>query len=268
MFAGLNAGDEILQLNGKDARTLTFADMKVAFAQVSLSLTVNTLPPVDRRQLCFLPPRRSDAVDNLYTDIFSQSQGEGRSLLTHLIHGFCVLIWALEYLCYLACVKMQHSLLYNINIIKVLLGSPWSEMHKQSPKSFHISSRNVTRFNAVIQKTGMWHHSHVVNCVSTEEILDDGVGLIVETSGDGLDDDSELFAEFDDYGKVNSPILFQDISLDLVQLCPERRDTFPVSAWVSFTLTKSRTAGLRNSELWARRISLQKRFTICHLCCF
>uniref|UniRef100_A0A8C2BAP7 TIAM Rac1 associated GEF 1b n=1 Tax=Cyprinus carpio TaxID=7962 RepID=A0A8C2BAP7_CYPCA len=108
---GLNAGDEILQLNGKDARTLTFADMKVAFAQVSLSLTVNTLPPVDRRQLCFLPPRRSDAVDNVYTDIFSQSQ---------------------------------------------------------------------------------------------EEILDDGVGLIVETSGDSLDDDLELFAEFDDYGKVNS----------------------------------------------------------------
>uniref|UniRef100_A0A8C2DAJ5 TIAM Rac1 associated GEF 1b n=1 Tax=Cyprinus carpio TaxID=7962 RepID=A0A8C2DAJ5_CYPCA len=99
---GLNAGDEILQLNGKDARTLTFADMKVAFAQVSLSLTVNTLPPVDRRQLCFLPPRRSDAVDNLYTDIFSQSQ---------------------------------------------------------------------------------------------EEILDDGVGLIVETSGDSLDDDSELFTD-------------------------------------------------------------------------
>uniref|UniRef100_A0A673I4C0 T-lymphoma invasion and metastasis-inducing protein 1-like n=1 Tax=Sinocyclocheilus rhinocerous TaxID=307959 RepID=A0A673I4C0_9TELE len=71
---GLNAGDEILQLNRKDACTLTFADMKVAFAQVSLSLTVNTLPPVDRRQLCFLPPRRSDAVDNVYTDIFSQSQ--------------------------------------------------------------------------------------------------------------------------------------------------------------------------------------------------
>ncbi|XP_059369856.1 rho guanine nucleotide exchange factor TIAM1 isoform X1 [Carassius carassius] len=110
---GLNAGDEILQLNGKDARTLTFSDMKVAFAQVSLSLTVNTLPPVDRRQLCFLPPRRSDAVDNLYTDIFSQSQ---------------------------------------------------------------------------------------------EEILDDGVGLIVESSGDSLDDDSELFAEFDDYGKSTEQV--------------------------------------------------------------
>uniref|UniRef100_A0A672NFT2 TIAM Rac1 associated GEF 1 n=1 Tax=Sinocyclocheilus grahami TaxID=75366 RepID=A0A672NFT2_SINGR len=110
---GLNAGDEILQLNRKDARTLTFADMKVAFAQVSLSLTVNTLPPVDRRQLCFLPPRRSDAVDNVYTDIFSQSQ---------------------------------------------------------------------------------------------EEILDDGVGLIVETSGDSLDDDLELFAEFDDYGKSTEQV--------------------------------------------------------------
>ncbi|CAM4550234.1 unnamed protein product [Leuciscus chuanchicus] len=110
---GLNAGDEILQLNGKDSRTLTFADMKVAFAQVSLSLTVNTLPPVERRQLCFLPPRRSDAVDNLYTDIFSQSQ---------------------------------------------------------------------------------------------EEILDDGVGLIVDSSGDGLDDDSELFAEFDEYGKSTEQV--------------------------------------------------------------
>uniref|UniRef100_A0A8C2BAI9 TIAM Rac1 associated GEF 1b n=1 Tax=Cyprinus carpio TaxID=7962 RepID=A0A8C2BAI9_CYPCA len=82
----LNAGDEILQLNGKDARTLTFADMKVAFAQVSLSLTVNTLPPVDRRQLCFLPPRRSDAVDNVYTDIFSQSQGEWS---TEQVAAFC-----------------------------------------------------------------------------------------------------------------------------------------------------------------------------------
>uniref|UniRef100_A0A8C0Y1E8 TIAM Rac1 associated GEF 1 n=1 Tax=Cyprinus carpio carpio TaxID=630221 RepID=A0A8C0Y1E8_CYPCA len=88
---GLNAGDEILQLNGKDARTLTFADMKVAFAQVSLSLTVNTLPPVDRRQLCFLPPRRSDAVDNVYTDIFSQSQGDDEDGLrsTEQVAAFC-----------------------------------------------------------------------------------------------------------------------------------------------------------------------------------
>jgi len=50
--------------------------MKVAFSQASLALTVNTLPSVDRRQLCYLPPRRSDAEEDLYTDIFSQSQGE------------------------------------------------------------------------------------------------------------------------------------------------------------------------------------------------
>lgn len=109
------------------------------------------------------------------------------------------------------------------------------------------------RFNAVILKTtSVRCDSHVVDCVSTEEILDDGVGLIVDSSGDGLDDDSELFAEFDEYGKVNSPAyLIIDFvsSLDLVQLCPKRRDTFPVCAWVSFTLTESRTAGLRNSEL-------------------
>uniref|UniRef100_A0A4W4DNJ4 TIAM Rac1 associated GEF 1b n=1 Tax=Electrophorus electricus TaxID=8005 RepID=A0A4W4DNJ4_ELEEL len=71
---GLNAGDEILQLNGKDSSSLTFSDMKAAFSQTSLSLTVNTLPLVDRRQHCFQPPRRSDAVQHLHTDIFSQNQ--------------------------------------------------------------------------------------------------------------------------------------------------------------------------------------------------
>ncbi|CAL8351656.1 unnamed protein product [Lota lota] len=73
---GLNAGDEILQLNGKDSHSLNFSDMKAAFTQASLSLTVNTLPATDRRLLCYLPPRRSDAEDDLYTDIFSQSQEE------------------------------------------------------------------------------------------------------------------------------------------------------------------------------------------------
>lgn len=74
-FTGLNAGDEILQLNGKDSDSLNFSDMKAAFSQASLTLTVNTLPAVDRRQLCYLPPRRSDKEEDLYTDIFSQSQG-------------------------------------------------------------------------------------------------------------------------------------------------------------------------------------------------
>lgn len=37
-----------------------------------------------------------------------------------------------------------------------------------------------------------------------EEILDDGVGLILETSGDSLDDDSEIFSESDDFGKVRN----------------------------------------------------------------
>lgn len=35
-----------------------------------------------------------------------------------------------------------------------------------------------------------------------EDILDDGVGLISETSGDSLDDDAELFSEYRDYEKV------------------------------------------------------------------
>uniref|UniRef100_A0A8C8F3E6 Uncharacterized protein n=1 Tax=Oncorhynchus tshawytscha TaxID=74940 RepID=A0A8C8F3E6_ONCTS len=74
--SGLNAGDEILQLNGKDSCRLKFGDMKGAFSQASLSLTVNTLPSTDRRQICYLPPRRSDAQEVLHTDIFSMNQGE------------------------------------------------------------------------------------------------------------------------------------------------------------------------------------------------
>lgn len=84
VVAGLNAGDEILQLNRKDSHNLNFSDMKAAFSQASLALTVNTLPSVDRRQLCYLPPRRSDTADDLYTDIFSQSQGENAKIPFHL----------------------------------------------------------------------------------------------------------------------------------------------------------------------------------------
>lgn len=57
--------------------------MKAAFSQASLTLTVNTLPSVDRRQLCYLPPRRSDKEEDLYTDIFSQSQGEMFFRISH-----------------------------------------------------------------------------------------------------------------------------------------------------------------------------------------
>uniref|UniRef100_A0A8C7G0N4 TIAM Rac1 associated GEF 1 n=1 Tax=Oncorhynchus kisutch TaxID=8019 RepID=A0A8C7G0N4_ONCKI len=84
--SGLNAGDEILQLNGKDSCRLKFGDMKGAFSQASLSLTVNTLPSTDRRQICYLPPRRSDAQEVLHTDIFSVNQGE---LHTEQVAAFC-----------------------------------------------------------------------------------------------------------------------------------------------------------------------------------
>uniref|UniRef100_A0A8K9WXL2 TIAM Rac1 associated GEF 1b n=1 Tax=Oncorhynchus mykiss TaxID=8022 RepID=A0A8K9WXL2_ONCMY len=85
--AGLNAGDEILQLNGKDSCRLKFGDMKGAFSQASLSLTVNTLPSTDRRQICYLPPRRSDAQEVLHTDIFSVNQGELQ--YTEQVAAFC-----------------------------------------------------------------------------------------------------------------------------------------------------------------------------------
>uniref|UniRef100_A0A8C7GAG0 TIAM Rac1 associated GEF 1 n=1 Tax=Oncorhynchus kisutch TaxID=8019 RepID=A0A8C7GAG0_ONCKI len=85
--SGLNAGDEILQLNGKDSCRLKFGDMKGAFSQASLSLTVNTLPSTDRRQICYLPPRRSDAQEVLHTDIFSMNQGELQ--YTEQVAAFC-----------------------------------------------------------------------------------------------------------------------------------------------------------------------------------
>lgn len=140
---GLNAGDEILQLNGKDSHSLNFSDMKAAFSQASLALTVNTLPAVDRRQLCYLPPRRSDAEEDLYTDIFSQSQ---------------------------------------------------------------------------------------------EEILDDGVGLFLESSGDSLDDDSEIFSEFDECTKSTEQVaafcrsLHDMNSLECVSSSPSPESPFPPPA--------------------------------------
>ncbi|KAL4608586.1 T-lymphoma invasion and metastasis-inducing protein 1 [Arapaima gigas] len=70
---GLRAGDEILQLNGKDAAGLGVPDMQAVFSRTSFSLTVSTLPAVERHLLCHQPPRRSDA-EELLTDIFSQSQ--------------------------------------------------------------------------------------------------------------------------------------------------------------------------------------------------
>ncbi|XP_063751459.1 rho guanine nucleotide exchange factor TIAM1-like isoform X2 [Eleginops maclovinus] len=71
---GLKAGDEILLLNGKPASALQMDDMRAAFANQALTLSVSTLPQMDPRVLCSLPPRRSDAEQNPTTDIFSQSQ--------------------------------------------------------------------------------------------------------------------------------------------------------------------------------------------------
>ncbi|KAJ8412528.1 hypothetical protein AAFF_G00128640, partial [Aldrovandia affinis] len=65
---GLKAGDEILQLNGKDAGSLNASDMKAAFSRPSLCLAVSTVPDVDAPRLCQLPPRRSEGEEDLCTD--------------------------------------------------------------------------------------------------------------------------------------------------------------------------------------------------------
>uniref|UniRef100_A0AAQ4P7Q3 TIAM Rac1 associated GEF 1 n=1 Tax=Gasterosteus aculeatus aculeatus TaxID=481459 RepID=A0AAQ4P7Q3_GASAC len=73
---GLKAGDEILLLNGKPASALQMDDMRAAFVNQALTLSVSTLPQLDPRVLCCLPPRRSDGEQDPATDIFSQSQGK------------------------------------------------------------------------------------------------------------------------------------------------------------------------------------------------
>ncbi|XP_066507140.1 rho guanine nucleotide exchange factor TIAM1 isoform X1 [Hoplias malabaricus] len=71
---GLRAGDEILQLNSKNASLLELSDMKAAFSLPTLSLTVSTLPTSESVQHCPPLPRRSDTPHHLCTDIFSQNQ--------------------------------------------------------------------------------------------------------------------------------------------------------------------------------------------------
>uniref|UniRef100_A0A671W2E4 TIAM Rac1 associated GEF 1 n=1 Tax=Sparus aurata TaxID=8175 RepID=A0A671W2E4_SPAAU len=73
---GLRAGDEILLLNGKPASALQMDDMRAAFENQALTLSVSTLPQLDPRVLCSLPPRRSDGEQDPATDIFSQDQGK------------------------------------------------------------------------------------------------------------------------------------------------------------------------------------------------
>lgn len=87
---GLKVEDEILLLNGKPASALQMEDMRAAFVNQALTLSVSTLPQLDSRLLCLLPPRRSDGEQELATDIFSQSQGKPFTsvYIIHEIH-FC-----------------------------------------------------------------------------------------------------------------------------------------------------------------------------------
>ncbi|XP_046716928.1 rho guanine nucleotide exchange factor TIAM1 isoform X1 [Silurus meridionalis] len=77
---GLRAGDEILQLNEKQASVLELSDLSAAFAHPSLMLTISAVPSSEPCQRCLLLPRRSDTPHNLCTDIFSQSQGSDLQL--------------------------------------------------------------------------------------------------------------------------------------------------------------------------------------------
>lgn len=63
-------------LNGKHASALQMDDMRAAFANQALTLSISTLPDLDPRVLCSIPPRRSDWEQDPAIDIFSMSQGE------------------------------------------------------------------------------------------------------------------------------------------------------------------------------------------------
>ncbi|KAM4727189.1 rho guanine nucleotide exchange factor TIAM1-like [Anableps anableps] len=71
---GLKAGDEIQFLNGKPASVLQLDDLRAAFGDRMLTLSVSTLPQLDPKVLCSCPPHRSDGEQDPTTDIFSQSQ--------------------------------------------------------------------------------------------------------------------------------------------------------------------------------------------------
>ncbi|XP_033834219.1 rho guanine nucleotide exchange factor TIAM1 isoform X1 [Periophthalmus magnuspinnatus] len=71
---GIRAGDEILFLNGKSACALDMEDMRGAFVNQAVTLTVSVLPQLDSRTVCSTPPRRTYGEQDTSTDIFSQNQ--------------------------------------------------------------------------------------------------------------------------------------------------------------------------------------------------
>ncbi|XP_072302051.1 rho guanine nucleotide exchange factor TIAM1 [Eucyclogobius newberryi] len=71
---GIRAGDEILYLNGKSACALEMEDMRGAFVNQAVTLTVSVLPQLDSRTVCPAPPRRTYGEQDTSTDVFSQSQ--------------------------------------------------------------------------------------------------------------------------------------------------------------------------------------------------
>uniref|UniRef100_A0A672GHN4 T-lymphoma invasion and metastasis-inducing protein 1-like n=1 Tax=Salarias fasciatus TaxID=181472 RepID=A0A672GHN4_SALFA len=89
-FPGLKVGDEILLLNGKPASALQMDDLRAAFVNQSLTLSLSTLPQLDPLLLCSLPPRRADGDQDQTTDIFSQSQGKASKLILLFKVWLCV----------------------------------------------------------------------------------------------------------------------------------------------------------------------------------
>lgn len=67
----------------------------------------------------------------------------------------------------------------------------------------------------------------------SEEILDDGVGLFLESSGDSLDDDSEILSEFDECTKVRAQCFIIFITSENIRqpgfhITRQLRSYFPV----------------------------------------
>lgn len=64
LFAGLKAGDEIVEINKKAAGDLNSAMLRDVLVQPSLCLTVRTYPEPEQK-LTQLPPRRTDGSFDL-----------------------------------------------------------------------------------------------------------------------------------------------------------------------------------------------------------
>ena len=80
------------------------------------------------------------------------------------------------------------------------------------------SPPSVSAFECLVKRYINSIHYYYCYVASIEEILDDGVGLYLESSGDSLDEDLHIYSDTDQYRKVRTrdrpiPIFLEPIPI-------------------------------------------------------